>query len=124
VRRYAEEARRAFEEQLRVTPDNEHRHAYLGLSLAYLGRKEDAIREGRRAVQLLPVAKDERDGPWDQHQLARIYILVGENARALDQIEPLMKIPYFLSPGWLEVDPNFTPLRQDPRFQKLVSGTP
>ena len=50
----------------------------------------------------------------------RVYILTGENEKALDKLEPLLKIPYFLSPGRLRIDPNFDPLRQSPRFQKLV----
>jgi TolB-like protein len=122
VRLHAEEARRAFEEQLLATPDNAERRAALGLALAYLGRKEDAIRAGERAVALVPVANDAFLGPPYQHQLVRIYILVGEPEKALDQLEPLLKIPYVLSPGWLRVDPSFSPLRSNPRFQKLVAG--
>jgi TolB-like protein/Flp pilus assembly protein TadD len=122
VRIYAEEARKAFEEQLRATPNDDQRHALLGLSLAYLGRKEEAIREGLRGVELLPVSKDAEQGPYLQHQLVRIYVLVGEPEKALDQVEPLLKIPYYLSPGWLKIDPNFDPLRGNPRFQKLVAG--
>jgi serine/threonine protein kinase/tetratricopeptide (TPR) repeat protein len=121
TRTYAEEARKAFEEQLRAIPDNAQRHIELGLALAYLGRKEEAIREGRRGVALDPVSKDARDGPYFQHQLVRIYMLVGEPEKALDKLEPLLKIPYFLSPGWLKIDPNFDPLRKNPRFQKLVA---
>jgi len=63
------------------------------------------------------------NGPYFQHQLVRIYILVGEPEQALDKLEPLLKIPYFLSPAWLKIDPNFDPLRGNPRFQKLVAGT-
>jgi eukaryotic-like serine/threonine-protein kinase len=122
VRTYAEEARKAFEEQLRASPDNAQRHVELGRALAYLGRKEEAIREGERGVALDPVVKDALRGPYIQHRLVRIYMLVGEPEKALDQLEPLLKIPYFLSPGWLKIDPNFDPLRKNPRFQKLVAG--
>ena len=122
VRTYAEEARKAIEEQLRATPNDAQRHVVLGLVLAYLGRKEEAIREGQRGVTLLPVAKDGYLGPYIQHQLMRSYMLVGEPEKALDQLEPLLKIPYVLSPGWLKIDPNFDPLRKNPRFQKLVAG--
>jgi TolB-like protein/tetratricopeptide (TPR) repeat protein len=123
VRTYAEEARKAFEEQLRATPDNAQRHNLLGLALAHLGRKEEAIREGQRGVALVPVSKDAVRGPYYQHELVRIYMLVGETEKALDKLEPLLKIPYFLSPGWLKIDPNFDPLRKNPRFQKLVGET-
>jgi TolB-like protein/Flp pilus assembly protein TadD len=122
VRTYAEEVRKAFEEQLRAAPNDAQRHVELGLALAYLGRKEEAIREGQRGVALDPISKDALDGPYIQHQLVRIYTLVGEPEKALDQLEPLLKIPSYLSPGWLKIDPNFDPLRKSPRFQKLVAG--
>lgn len=122
TRRYAEEARQAFEKQLRNAPQDAQRQIFLGLALAYLGRKQEAIREGERGVTLMPATKDAFYGPYNQHLLVRIYILVGEPEKALDQLEPLLKIPYFLSPGWLRIDPNFDPLRKNPRFQKLAAG--
>jgi tetratricopeptide (TPR) repeat protein len=122
VRAYAEEARKAIEEQLRSASEDPQRHAFLGLALAYLGRKEEAIQEGQRSVTLDPVSKNGLDGPYYQHQLVRIYMLVGEPEKALDQLEPLLKIPYWLSPGWLKIDPNFDPVRRNPRFQRLVAG--
>jgi serine/threonine-protein kinase len=121
VRTYAEEARKALEEQVRATPQDAQRHVVLGLVLAYLGRKDEAIREGERGLALVPVAKDAYAGPYYQHQLVRIYMLVGEPEKALDRLEPLLKIPYLLSPGWLKIDPNFDPLRNNPRFQKLIA---
>jgi TolB-like protein/Flp pilus assembly protein TadD len=122
ARQFAEAARVAAEAQLRDAPKDATRHVLLGLALAFLGRKADAVREGERGVALIPVAKDAYDGPYYQHQLARIYIRVDEPEKALDQLEPLLKIPYVLSPGWLRIDPNFDPLRKNPRFQKLVAG--
>lgn len=68
------------------------------------------------------MSKNSFNGPYIQHQLARIFLLTGEPEKALDQIEPLLKIPYYLSPGWLKIDPNFDTLRNNPRFQKLVAG--
>jgi TolB-like protein/Flp pilus assembly protein TadD len=122
VRVYAGEACKAFEEQRRATPEDPQLRANLGLALAYIGRKEEAIREGERAVALAPVARDAVEGPSYQHNLVRIYILVGEPEKALDQIAALLKIPYWLSPGWLKIDPSFDPLRQNPRFQNLVAN--
>jgi serine/threonine-protein kinase len=120
---YADSARIAFDEQSRAAPDDPQRHVFLGLALAYLGRKADALREGRRAVELSPISRDANNGPYVQHQLARIYLLVGEPEQALDQLEPLLRVPYYLSPGYLRIDPTFDPLRKNPRFRKLVEGT-
>ncbi|HEX5387508.1 MAG TPA: protein kinase [Gemmatimonadales bacterium] len=122
ARIYADSARIAFEEHLRAAPEDPQQRALYGLALAYLGRKADAIREGQRGVALLPVSKDGFAGPYMQHQLARIYILTGEPEKALDQLEPLLKIPYNLSPGLLRIDPDFDPLRKNPRFERLVAG--
>jgi serine/threonine-protein kinase len=120
---YADSARLAFTRQLQSTPEDPQRHVRLGLVLAYLGQKAAAIREGERGVALMPISRDAFNGPYYQHQLARIYLLVGEPEKALDQLEPLLKIPYYLSPGWLKIDPNFAPLRGNPRFERLVNGS-
>jgi serine/threonine-protein kinase len=123
ARVYADSARIALEDQLKDTPDDPVRRVSLGLAFAYLGRKADAVREGERGVALRPVTKDAFFGAYVQHQLARIYILVGEPEKALDELEPLLEIPYYLSPGWLRIDPNFDPLRTNPRFQRLAAGS-
>src|SRR5712692_10899084 len=123
ARVYADSARLAMEEQLRAAPEDGQRHVFRGLALAYLGRKAEAIAEGKRGVALWPISRDAYNGPYIQHQLARIYLLVGEPEKALDQLEPLLKIPYHLSPGWLRIDPTFAPLQGNPRFKRLVKGT-
>ncbi len=120
ARIYADSARLGIEATLRSTPDDPQRHAFLGLALAYLGRKAEAMKEGERAVALAPASHDGYIGPYLQHVLVRTYILVGEPEKALDQLEPLLRMPYYLSPGWLKIDPAFEPLRKNPRFEKLV----
>jgi eukaryotic-like serine/threonine-protein kinase len=122
ARIYADSARIGFEDNIRATPDDPQQHVLLGLALAYLGRKADAIREGQRGVELRPISKDAFAGPYMQHQLVRIYLLTGELDKALDLLEPLLKIPYSLSPGLLRIDPTFAPLKGNPRFEKLAAG--
>jgi tetratricopeptide (TPR) repeat protein len=122
TRAYADSARVAVEAQLRAAPEDGQRHVLYGLLLAYLGRKAEAVREGERGVALVPIPKYPQDGPYIQHQLVRIYLLVGEPEKALDRLEPLLRLPYYLSPGWLRVDPTFDPLRGNLRFQQLVQG--
>ncbi|MFL5547719.1 MAG: TPR end-of-group domain-containing protein, partial [Gemmatimonadales bacterium] len=90
--------------------------------LAYLGRKAEAQKKGENAVAMQPIAKDAYSGAYIQHQLVRIYILTGAYDKALDRLEELLRIPYYVSPGWLRIDPTFDPLRKDPRFQKLAEG--
>jgi non-specific serine/threonine protein kinase len=121
VRAHAEAARAGFEEQLRAAPQDAQRHLLLGLALAYLGRKGAAVREGERGLELMTLPTDALSDPYLEHLLVRIYILVGQHDKALDHLEPLLKIPYHLSPGWLKIDPNFDPLRNHPRFRKLVA---
>ena len=99
------------------TPEDAQRRVFLGLALAYLGKKVEARREGERGVALVPESK------YFQHQLVRIHILAGNHEKALDLLEPLLNTPYELTAGWLRIDPNFDPLRGNPRFEKLAQGT-
>ena len=122
ARVYADSARLGLEETLADTPDDPQRRILRGLALAYMGRKAEAIREGERGLALLPPSGDGYTGPYLEHQLARIYILAGEQEKALDRLEPLLRTPYFLSPGWLRIDPAFDPLRKHPRFSEAGGG--
>ena len=120
LRQAAEKAEREFARQLQDTPNDHQLHVLHGLALAYAGRREEAIREGEYGVTLMPISRDAYLGPYFQHQLARMHIILGDHEKALDLLEPLLKIPYYLSPGWLRIDPNFDPLRGNPRFEKLA----
>jgi TolB-like protein/Tfp pilus assembly protein PilF len=124
ARAFADSARITLEEQVRAAPADAGLHAYLGTALAYLGRKTDAIAQSQQAVRMLPSDKDATNGTYFRHQLARTYILVGEPEKAIDELEPLLKMPYYVTPAWLRIDPTFDPLRANPRFQRLVAATP
>jgi len=94
----------------------------LGMIDAALGRKEDAIREGRRAVELLPVAKDSIAGAGIMKYLGIIYAWTGEKNLAIDQVAATLQIPSDLNYGKLRLHPFWDPLRGDPRFEKLVAS--
>ncbi len=98
------------------------RHLALGLAAAGLGLKEEAITEGRRAVEMLPITRDAFAGPEYLAYLAQLHVSVGENAQAIDLLQQLMSIPAGLSmsPAMLRLDPTWDPLRKDPRFDALV----
>jgi tetratricopeptide (TPR) repeat protein len=95
-------------------------HGLYGLALAGLGRKNEAISEGKRAVELLPVSKDAVWGPHRLETLAVIYTLTGEQDAAIDQLEYLLSIPARFSAEMLRLDPLWDPLRNHPRFKKLL----
>jgi hypothetical protein len=97
----------------------------LGVIAAALGRKEDALREGRRAVELLPVEKDAANGMLMIMYLAMIAGWVGEKDLACEQLAAAVRCPYSgldLSYGQLKLMPWWDPLRGDPRFEKIVAS--
>jgi tetratricopeptide (TPR) repeat protein len=94
----------------------------LGLIDAGLGRKEQALREGRRAIELLPVEKDAFEGPVMVKYLAMIAAWVGEKDVACEQLALVIRGPSDLSYGQLKLMPWWDPLRDDPRFEKIVAS--
>ena len=115
-----EHARLVSEQLLREAPDDAARHAQHGLILAALGRKQEAIAEGKRAVELLPESQDAFDGPKCIASLAQIYAWTGESDEAFRLIDHLLGVPNGLAISMLKLDPVWDPLRKDPRFQALI----
>jgi TolB-like protein/Tfp pilus assembly protein PilF len=116
-------AARAEQEKLvRANPDDAGVLCILGLIDAGLGRKEEALREGRRGLELLPVEKDARSAPAMMVCFARIAAWVGENDLACEQLARAARLPSSISYGDLKLMPWWDPLRGDPCFEKLVAS--
>jgi serine/threonine-protein kinase len=117
-------ARAKQEAYVRAQPNVAPHLSNLAVMDAALGRKEEALREGRRAIELMPIAKDSTDGPQLVYDMAWIYAWTGERDLAIDQLEIVSKIPSLYGPtyGMLRLDPVWDSLRGDPRFEKIVAS--
>jgi len=131
AQKYFEDARPVFENAAKEAPLSAIRHANLGWLYAFMGRKGDAIREGRRAVELKPESKDAVDGVIVNCYLALIYARVGEKDLAFPLLERLLKTPgavdsvdYSITINDLKYRWEWDPIRSDPRFQKLIEQPP
>jgi len=113
-------ARVILENERSARLDDERIHYSLGIVYAGLGRKDDAIREGKLGAELCPVSRDAVSGPDNLETLALIYVMVGDYDAALDQIELLLSVPCTFSVPYLRLDPRYDPLRKLPRYQKLL----
>ncbi len=114
-------ARAEVEKTVRDQPDYGPVYTVLGLIDAALGRKDEAMREGRRALELLPVSKDALDGAELMKYLGVIYAWCGEKDLAFAQIAATLRIPSTLNYGNLKLRPYWDNLRGDPRFDKIVA---
>ncbi|MEE9166389.1 MAG: protein kinase [Candidatus Neomarinimicrobiota bacterium] len=117
---YYDSARVILERNLQEQPGDARFHSSLGIAYAGLGRKNEAIREGKLAVELLPVSKEAWKGVVRLEDLAQIYAMVGQYNDAIDQLEFLLSVPGTISISLLRVNPIWDPLRDHPRFQKLI----
>jgi TolB-like protein/Flp pilus assembly protein TadD len=116
------EARIIQEKAVQNEPDYGPPLCVLGLIDAALGRKEDALRGGRRAVELLPVEKDAINGPLMIKYLAMIAAWIGDKELACEQLAIAVRPPSTVSYGQLKLEPNWDPLRGDPRFESIVDS--
>ncbi|PYK75272.1 MAG: hypothetical protein DME42_02935 [Verrucomicrobia bacterium] len=131
AQRYFVAARPALERWVRDEPDDPDHHARLGLLYAYMQRKEDAIREARRAIELEPESENAFQGAQVAANLALVFALVGEPDQAITLIERLLSTPGAASyPDWpnsitladLRLRWEWDSLRSNPRFQKILAG--
>jgi len=131
--RLFETLRPNFEARVRDHPEDSEQRSELGLLYAYLGRKEDAIREGRRAVDLGPANKDAFEVPILASKLALVYARTGETDQAITLIGRLLTTPgavltrrtcsqHSITLMDLRLRWEWDPLRNDPRFQKILAG--
>jgi TolB-like protein/Flp pilus assembly protein TadD len=116
-------AREEIEQIVRNQPDYAAALCALGVVDAALGNKADATREGKRAVELMPVSKSAIEGAMLTHYLAVIYALTGEKDRAFERLAEAAKLPGSqITYGHLRLSPLWDPLRDDPRFEAIVAS--
>jgi len=119
-RAYYDSARTFLATKVRERPEDPRLHSALGIACAGLGRRQEAIEEGRRGVELLPISVEAMRGYFRVMDLARIYAMVGEHDSAVARLQYLLSIPGHLTVARLRTDPAWDPLRGHPRFQRLV----
>ncbi|KPL13638.1 MAG: hypothetical protein AMS26_13720 [Bacteroides sp. SM23_62] len=117
---YYDSARIHLEAKINASPQDSRYHSALGIAYAGLGKKPEAIKEGKLAVSLMPVEKDFYRGIFMLEDLARIYTMVGEYEIALDYLDQLLSMPSFMSVNLLKKDPVWEPLWELPEFNQLI----
>jgi len=119
---HADLARDVLNKLAKEHPQDPRYHSTLGIVYAYLGLKDDAIREGRQAMELCPISKDALAGPRYLFQVTRINALAGNFDEAIDQLDKLLSMPCggLVSVHSLRLEPEWDPIREHPRFIQLI----
>jgi serine/threonine-protein kinase len=115
-------ARRVLEDSVAVRPDDGSIHASLGLAYAGLGRRRDAVRAARRAMEIAPVESNSPGATAFMGMAIEVFALAGEHDEAFKLIELLLSMPAGreVTIPFLRVWPGFDPLRNDPRFDEML----
>jgi serine/threonine-protein kinase len=113
-------AKGLLEAQLKESPDAADMHIQLAKVLAYLGEKDAALAEARRATELVPESKDAFGGPEIAAGVAEVHAILGDNGRAIEILDGLLSRPSGVTVPGLKINPVWDPLRNDPRFQALI----
>jgi tetratricopeptide (TPR) repeat protein len=125
ARAWGDTARRETAAELKGAPQDPQNHVFLGLSLAYAGRGREAMDEMERGLAL---AQKDPTGTWSQqnaylaYAAARVALLAGDHARALDLLGETMRRRHFVTPAWLRLEPTWKSLRGDPQFERLTAA--
>ena len=114
-------AKNILEEQLKQKPDDADLHVGFAKVLAWLGEKDAAIAEAQRAMDLRPESKDAFEGPQITEQVAQVYTILGDNARAIELLDGLLSRPSEVTLHALKLNPAWDPLRNDIGFQALFT---
>jgi len=121
MRAHFDSARVVLEQRVADQPTEAVSRARLAVAYAGLGRPEDATFQGEAAVRLMPVDREALLGPDWLRYLAQVYMMIGDHARALDELEKLLSLESSLTVHWLRLDPLWDPLRAHPPFQELLA---
>jgi len=121
AKQYYDSARAFIELKQKTNPADERLYSTIGLTYAALGRTQEAVIAGLRGVELLPIEKEAWRGSYRLRDLARIYVMVGEQEKAIDILERLLSMPCEVSVPLLKIEPWWNPLRSNKRFQKLIT---
>jgi serine/threonine-protein kinase len=104
-------------------PQRHEVHAVLAVAYAGLGRKEDAMLQVKKALELDEIMSDEYEKAYLISIIAGVYVKLGEYDLAFDRLEYLLTAPSGLTPALLRLDPQWDPLRDNPRFKKLLADS-
>ena len=111
-----------MEREQKAHPEDGRLWSALGIAYAGLDRKDDAVRAGKHAVELLPVEREAWRGSYRLEDLALIHAMTGEQDMAVDALERLLSIPCEVSATFLKIDPRWNMLRENKRFQSLINN--
>ena len=117
------QVREILEARLKQKPEDARTLAVLAQVDAGLGRKEEALREAKHAVELMPTSRDAYDAPLVLQGLAQVYTWTGDKDHAIETVKKLLSVPSYITPAYLRVDRLWDPLRGDPRFEALAKKT-
>ena len=117
---FYDSARAVIEAKIKELPDDARMFSALGIVLAGLGKKDEAIKNGKLAIELLPIEKEAWRGWHRELDLAKIYTIVGEYELAIQKLDYLLSIPGELSVPYIKIDPVWNDLLELPRMKEVL----